>query len=569
MSALDDFVTRSATSYLQNAVFVDDNIYSRDNGRPLTETTVQVPAGIKSMFVADLEGEISKSPSVLPVEASEPKEGNELDAYHPRELMESFARKGIVCALYEPRKGFTTGPESELFRLCERADLLVLDWDLHNDGGDAVCDLLGGLIKQSESELPHHVRLVAIYTNKPSLQPVLSMLLEKLERQGCKTEVDEGNLRLVSGATKVSVFGKPVSAGRPPADKAYEVAERDLADRVIAEFAGLHHGILPAFALHGLAALRKNTKRLLDKFSHNLDGAFLLHRALGSGDSEAFDDLPDLLSDEIAAILQDWWPSGIDLDSLAKSKVVSLTLSDPSRPWKTVADGQPFDAKVALRELLNDGESGLRKSAKLCNELKELPKKGFRDIKPARLVDFENMLSSNGHLWTEHLAALYCTRTQYESDCRKLRFGTIVRHRATDTDPWEFSVCIMPICDTVRLASQKRFPFWKLSDDPKCGKSMKRYGIGVEIDGSTRTFAAGGKIRDSLWIAPFSPNETTKCVEALEHESGFLFATAGLIIEWVAELKPLHAQRVAAHLGAEVSRVGLVESEWLRLLCDR
>lgn len=37
----------------------------------------------------------------------------------------------------------------------------------------------------------------------------------------------------------------------------------------------------------------------------------------------------------------------------------------------------------------------------------------------------------------------------------------------------------------------------------------------------------------------------------------------------MAELKPLHAQRVAAYLGSEASRIGLLESEWLRLLCDR
>jgi hypothetical protein len=40
-------------------------------------------------------------------------------------------------------------------------------------------------------------------------------------------------------------------------------------------------------------------------------------------------------------------------------------------------------------------------------------------------------------------------------------------------------------------------------------------------------------------------------------------------IEWVGQLKPLHAQRIAHDIALGLSRVGLLEAEWLRLLCDR
>jgi hypothetical protein len=39
--------------------------------------------------------------------------------------------------------------------------------------------------------------------------------------------------------------------------------------------------------------------------------------------------------------------------------------------------------------------------------------------------------------------------------------------------------------------------------------------------------------------------------------------------EWVAELKPFHAQRMAEYVSREFSRVGLTESEWLRQQVDR
>ena len=66
----------------------------------------------------------------------------------------------------------------------------------------------------------------------------------------------------------------------------------------------------------------------------------------------------------------------------------------------------------------------------------------------------------------------------------------------------------------------------------------------------------------------FLPN-ANGVVVAQHADNKFKIETHGMIVEWVAELKPMHAQRIAAYLGGEVSRVGLIESEWLRLFCDR
>lgn len=488
--------------------------------------------------------------------------------YHPRQLMESFAQEGIVCALYEPRKGFETTPNSELFRLCERADVIILDWDLHNDGGDGVSALLAELIRKSESELPHHVRLCAIYTSEQRLHDVMDSLLRKLESRGGKVEVAEGKLHLIAGASRISIFGKPGGISRSPDDAKYEVAEADLAQKIIAEFAGLHYGVLPAFALHGLASVRRNTKRLLDKFRAEMDGAFLLHRALVLNTTEAFDELPELLADEIRAVLEDSWPGKVPVPDVASAAIDSLPVSPPSKPWTLVDGGKPFDAQKCFREMLHKGHSSLVPHLKTCNQLKELDSKSFQRVSAALLNSFEAMLSSDGDCWPEKLAVLFCNRTQYGSSRRRLQFGTIVRHRVSEMEAWSFSICLMPICDGQRLKKEQRFPFWRLRSDAKCGQAQKRYGIAIEAEGVTHSLAAGGKLRDMLWIASFKPDES-ECVVTVERGGVFAFETDGLLVEWVAELKPLHAQRIAAHMGSEVSRVGLVESEWLRLFCDR
>lgn len=75
-----------------------------------------------------------------------------------------------------------------------------------------------------------------------------------------------------------------------------------------------------------------------------------------------------------------------------------------------------------------------------------------------------------------------------------------------------------------------------------------------------------GKIRDNFShfefnsqdsIVPFDVNGVVKTVSATH------------TFEWVAELKSAHIQRMAEFVSREFSRVGLTESEWLRLQVDR
>jgi hypothetical protein len=571
MNSLNDFVTSSATKYLQSVVFVDDHIY-HNNDKPL-ETAISIAGGMKPQFVVS-EGQVSEpvieskySTYNGDVNDDSGCSSNTAENYHPRQLMESFARKGIVCALYEPREKFSTESNSEIFLLCERADVIILDWDIHNDGGDRASHLLSELIKKSQGESPHHVRFCAIYTIQQGLHHVLETLFDNLKRYNCDIDIQNNELHLVAGATRICVFGKPTSLKRTDFDSKYEVLENHLADRVIGEFAALHHGILPAFALHGLASVRRNTKRLLDKFNSELDGAFLLHRALVLNSSDAFDELPELLSDEIRAVLEDSWPSSLPISDIALSTIEELQLAVPS-PRLTNNNGADYDFNETFKKFLRVGHSALYDEGQNCILLSTLSKNSFQGIKPKLLSCLESMVTQNGRSGPELLAGLFCNRTHYGANGRRLHFGTIVRHRSVGDSDWTFSLCIMPICDSQRLSKAISFPFWRLKDNTKSGIEQKRYGIALESSNGTKTFAAGGKMRENLWIAEFMP-DSSGWVTASQEDGCFKFSSTGIEVEWVAELKPLHAQRIAAHMGSDVARVGLVESEWLRLFCDR
>jgi DNA-cytosine methyltransferase len=145
---------------------------------------------------------------------------------------------------------------------------------------------------------------------------------------------------------------------------------------------------------------------------------------------------------------------------------------------------------------------------------------------------------------------------------------------------WIYSFCVMPLCDALRLQHSKQFregrpvqfPFWRMKEDVFSESQVARRGVSVGLgDGSQIALSAGGKARDTLWLHGFSVSGATGTVVAQANaERQFVLPAEGnLTVEWVGQLKPLHAQRIAHDIGQGLSRVGLAEAEWLRLLCDR
>lgn len=180
MSNLDDFTRRAAENYLQSIVFVDDEIYVAETGQP-AEITADIP--VQPSF---FKTQTAESPPTLTPETKPP--------YHPKQLVQSFARKGMVCTLYEPELGFKSGKGSEIFTLCERADVVILDWDLFNEDGRNIVPLISALVDQSQNTVPHHARLCAIYTSRPNLQHVAQVIYENLNADGRKIdEIKEGS----------------------------------------------------------------------------------------------------------------------------------------------------------------------------------------------------------------------------------------------------------------------------------------------------------------------------------------------------------------------------------------
>ena len=135
-----------------------------------------------------------------------------------------------MCPLRTERKGFLSGSGSEIFKLCERADVLILDWDLFGADGANIMPLIADLIDLSRSTIPHHSRLCAI---KPDLDHVAAgVIYDNLQLRKLAPEPVQ-RTTISAGATRVVVWGKPDVVGRPAGSKQLEVPEEYLADQVM------------------------------------------------------------------------------------------------------------------------------------------------------------------------------------------------------------------------------------------------------------------------------------------------------------------------------------------------
>ena len=552
MTSVHAFALAATRKYLQSIVFVDDEIYQRV---PPKAKKITIGNGTAAMqiFAKPMEPEAkitSKAPAVTEDEHNAEAD-NGGSNYHPQHLVESFARERMVCALYEPKQDFPTDSESDVFKLCERADVVILDWEFYKDPGTKVMELLGGLVTAAQTTVPHHVRLCAIYTSTQNLKRIAQQIFDHLSKLGLNVEAD-GEYNLNAGSSRIIVLGKP-SIGRPQDQiDAAQVVESKLALRIIEEFAAMHSGILPAMALHGLASVRTNSKKILDKFRKDMDGAFLVHRGLILPNDDAFDQIPELLAEEALAVMTDNKLSADYTKKLANKIIDGADFKNALPP----KGGEAVEAGKYATELLKEGPVKVEKKVTL-------------DAKALKVLHDE--LDTDKNLGKDRLAALYASRTQY-GDTRTLEFGAIVRYTITierNDDELRYAICLMPLCDCLRLKSGKsfQFPFWDLRNDND-GASSK--GIVVELpdrQGFAELFSMG-KPRDHLWLDNFIAGDAKMVVAEMEGDK-FIFNGEARKLEWVAQLKPSHAQRIAQDIGASLSRVAVIEAEWLRLKAGR
>ena len=544
-----------AEHFLQTVVVVDDQFFYSD------ESSVE-----------DIEPETLELPEESDQQEFDSSDPVDRDAYlkavgvDGKALTDAFADRGLTCVLLSPSLGDVDDAilNDRVFRLAERSDAFVLDWIMANDEGENALSLIERLLLAKDEKTGYRFRLICVYTNQIDLVAIRDRIQARIEEVApglsvLRDESESGDSNVVQGYHfRVCVLAK---SSVPVGGKSSisSVTEEKLPDRLIAEFALATDGLLRGLALEALAVLRDSATKLLQRLDSRLDPAYVSH-ALLTGDSEQF--AIQLVLQEFEAVLE-----AAEVRSLMTRdhlvEWVRALIVDPSfSPALAKAPGVEVEVhKDWVLFLIENTANALAKpiGPDGKNELKTLKARATltrvftRDAKSAEEAD--HRLGRMSCLARTHADAL-------TNEPPTLGLGTVLYGNAGE-DIAIYWVCLQPACDSVRVDKARGYPLLPLHQVDR----GKEFDI-VLLDFDNKPVELKSSSHPYEMIIPrFAPSGGV--VRAVQAEGGtFQFSSENEQygdFSWLAELRPDHARRIAHTAAIGVNRIGLDESEWLRM----
>ena len=521
-----------AGNFLHTVVVVDDQAGFRDE-RP--------HGGLRKPGRNRIPSEVGELPG-------RDVDGHELDA---RLLIDAFADLGLVCGVIQPNPA--GGYLEKIDRATQRADIVVLDWKIGDDYGDFSIEVIRKIIS-TDSTLGERLRLIVVYTFEPLVD-----VAEKLEAELEPTKINRDRWHFDLGPARIIVLGKKGISGF----KGWSFSELELPERLIQEFAEITSGLLSNAALASASAIRRNVHTLISKFRPELDSPYLAHRAMLDPPAEAEDHIIPLIVSEIHDILLSQ-----DIDeqvnlSRVRGWVDSLDLSILKRRLRTKGKREAADNVVNVLEhgltKYKERSTGVywRKYLGKLDRTSRETGEGTKETLSGLTRMLCNDQSDPVRLDCE-LAALVALRSQYQEAPPELRLGTVVRAGQ------KYFFCIQPLCDCLRIKKQRKFQFLRLKE-----RDNEQFPLDLVIQEGTAIRELRVSFRpyetEEIEFKP-DPNKR-KIVPIVFEESKWGFIAADkeeTRYTWIAELKLTQALKIANQYAAQLSRVGVTESEWVR-----
>ena len=422
--------------FLQTAVVLDDEAFIPPQPAvgPLVEPDPDI--GIEEPHPEDDEA---------PARAGARPPGNWLDA---QALINSFASYGMVCAVLTPWNG-DDGDDATV-NASQRADIVILDWHLGDEGQRATRIIRQ--IMEEDVQSGGRLRLIAVYTAERDLNGICDRLASELpaftrDRSAPYPSLDADHARILF-----------ITKGRI-SEAAGSVTEPDLPERLIEEFAYIGKGLLANVAFGSIAAIRRDTHRLLARFHSGLDAPFVSHRILLETPEDAEQFAVDLLNSELTVLLQD---RAIGPRFAGKKAIRALLTEltsgglDLRLMTRKNSEANPLVLSVGqLMHLVERGPAGLSDASG-----RQVGRNQMDQLHHRVELLFADNLETGGAVHREFSRLSSRAREQalVPANYRaKLDLGSVVRlHRC-------YLLCIQPRCDAVRLDGPTRFIFAPLA----------------------------------------------------------------------------------------------------------
>ena len=501
-----------AQRFLRTAVVVDDKAYMDSDEDVGPEAEVVDPG---------------RGTTVVSQEDPIPVSRSRDHSLNAASIMDSFSDLGVICGV--------VGPTQSKISAMRQADIVVLDWRLQDDDPQYALSLLCKLLT-AEAGQRNSLRLVAIYTGESRLEDIRAQIVARLREATLDPCEDESGMVISYRHGRIVIYAKSaVNLAAQLKDRC--VAEENLPELLIDDFAAMTEGLLPTIALTSLTAVREGEHKVLDRFSADLDPAFLAHRTCLSDPEDAERQIVNHVAEELRGLMD----NTVAEESPAGSEAVEHWIRRKGEEYRF------GDKKIDLGKTIKLATKGLQNTS-------VLKEKAFGDLSGGfaggNVVDLD-----------ERLAWIMSFRTVFNAPPPTLWLGSIVTAEV-DGDEHHL-ICMRPRCDCVRLEEETSFLFLPLVEPTKDKEQLV-----IKLD--QEFMRMGIDFDSSGWVVlQFNPSESNSPspVSATKRQSDRSFEfidTKDNRYTWRGELKAEYAHRIAQSFATKLSRPAIDESEWLR-----
>jgi Response receiver domain len=533
------------SDFLQTAVIIDDRAYH--NTKPPNAVKAKVP------------GRGKQADKILHKASPENERSLDVSA-----LVKGFAEQGIICSALEFKNFDENAPLFE--KIAISADIAIIDWEMEKEKtGENALELIALLLSEDLLE-PKRSRLISIYTGAEDLAKI-SLDIKKYIKENHDIELLEkaDGLYLSYQSIIIRIFAKDDHVNDK--FKTSVVEEKDLAENLIKCYSESVSGVLPNTVLAALTAVRNNSHKLLGKFPASLDSAFVAHRGMLPNPEDAGELLKDTICGEFNSILtnaditqqvsfeyiQKWISAQEFSNNEIKVKSKTIAIDDTKRNlW------QNEGYKAVLKKEVDDNDNPLLNEDKINHWEKNSLKKHACEAFTTIGCDSVN---SN-----EDFSILTHHKRNYSSTIGTtlLTLGVVIKEVVEEKEV--FRLCIQQKCDSLRISKDNKRKFLFLPMEIK--KDNQSFDVLFKNKSGEYVYLfTNFKECQDLEIIEFEPFEDSGTVQPKDENGLFYFTDTSDVprkFQWILDLKEAHAQKIVNAFAAQLARVGLDESEWLR-----
>ncbi len=593
MSSFDEMCKEAVKRFIKTVAIIDDEATynmphpsqeDKDNAKTVKFPVTGLMTGSKDVDSSVTNGD--------PIEGEFQDNHDDFSLLDAKVVINAFADMGIVCGIQCPKH--EKDPEERAVKLAASVDVLVIDWVLAKDNRSLPRDIIKKILEEDKSK-GGRMRLIVVYTSHNYVDQMLKDIKKNADDVYGDGLVMEKKDHLIKGDyLRIVILNKKATMNPPRKDRI--VPFDQLPDYIISEYAELVKGVIPGATLHGIAAMRENTHKLLSILNSNLDGAYCLHRALLPEPSDSVDFAMNLITSEIETVIRtDAEARQIVDEEGLKSWLDDYIGDKDKRPYgKSSLSGKTIKKSIINGQLCsNDGIETIKreyssnwiqdktdnrqtlkdiyKNTITLDKAKQyIEKNNWESIKgcdPPKKTRFAEVLydsSGKAIYGCNELSHLQCTARDIgnrlypdNSQSPTLQLGTIIRKRNGDSSEW--FLCLTPLCDCVRLKEESNFLFLQLYPGTKSSADI----IIKTQDGTFEPLIVKNEKIRTLTI-PFKPTNGSNRINAHRWKKEWRVKSNGISYQWVGELRYTKALAIAHQVAANTSRVGVDDFEWLR-----